>query len=223
MMFFGRFAKGAGPVLFSVLLFAYACAPGTAIVTTTELTTSTTLSTFTITDTVTLADAYDLSYLIKMDPADVDNSTLPVTPLERMHVIGGPRLLDIDSYRFTVEGLVGNPMSLSYEEFKALPSEDRVVLLICPYTFADNPLWTGVPLSKLLAAAGSKPEATEVILKSLDGFESPLPISLAPDILLAFEVDGEPLPPEHGYPLRAVVKGRIGLYWLRWLKGVELK
>ena len=222
-MFFRRPGKRAGLVLLSALLVTSACAQGTVVIMTTETTTTTAVSTLTIVDTVTLADPYDLSYLIKKDPADIDNSTLPVTPLERMHVIGGPRVVDINSYRFTVEGLVGNPMSLSYEEFKALPSEDRVVLLICPYTFADNPLWTGVPLSKLLAAAGPKPEATEVILKSLDGFESPLPISLAPDILLAFDVDGEPLPPEHGYPLRAVVKGRIGLYWLRWLKGIELK
>ncbi len=173
--------------------------------------------------TVTAADPYDLSYLVEADPAAVDNSALPVTPLERMHVIGRPPQVDIGAYRFTVGGLAGNPLSLGYEELKNFPVESRVVLLICPLTFADNPRWTGIPLTALLEAAGARPEATEVVLRSLDGFEIPLPISLAPDILLAYEVDGVALPPGHGYPLRAVVKGRIGLYWLRWLEGIEVR
>jgi DMSO/TMAO reductase YedYZ molybdopterin-dependent catalytic subunit len=180
----------------------------------------------TVTTTVTLtvpADPYDLSYLVDLDPAGLDNSGLAVTPLEKMHIIGTPPVVDIDTYRFAVEGLAGKPLSLSYADLKAFPAESRTVLLICPRTFADNPSWTGVPLTTILEAAGARPGAAEVVLHSMDGFEIPLPLELAPDILLAYEVNGVPLPPGHGYPLRAVVKGRIGLYWLRWLKGIEIR
>jgi DMSO/TMAO reductase YedYZ molybdopterin-dependent catalytic subunit len=186
--------------------------------------TVTTTSGVTATITVTAsADPLDLSYLVDDDPATVDNSQLPVTPLERMHTISIPRDIDVNTYRFNVSGLVNNPLNLTYEELRAYPHEAHVVLLICPLTFADNPSWGGVPLSAILAAAGVQNEAREIVLQSDDAFEIPLPLELAPDILLAYEVDGQPLTPGHGYPLRAVVKGRIGLYWLRWLTGIKIR
>jgi DMSO/TMAO reductase YedYZ molybdopterin-dependent catalytic subunit len=131
--------------------------------------------------------------------------------------------VNISEYFFTIDGMVDNPLHLSYSELKDYPSETRVVLLICPRTFADNPSWTGIPLAAILAKAGAGPEASEIVLRSLDGFEIPLPIDIAPDILLAYQVDGAMLPPVHGYPLRAVITGRIGLYWLRWLKEIEVR
>ena len=185
--------------------------------------TATAISTTTETITVIPTDPLDLSYLIEEDPALIDNSTLPVTPLDRMHTIGIAHPIDIDTYRFSVTGLVNNPLSLSYEELKAYPKEDRVVLLICPYNFADNPMWTGVPLVSLLASAGVQAGAKEVLFQSVDGFELPQPLELAPDILLAYEVDGQTLPPGHGYPVRAVVKGVSGVYWLRWMTGIIIR
>jgi DMSO/TMAO reductase YedYZ molybdopterin-dependent catalytic subunit len=185
--------------------------------------TATATFTTTVTVTVASADPLDLSYLIDQEPGQIDNSTLPVTPLERMHIIGSPRPVDIGSYRFSVTGLVNNPLSLSYEELKAYPEEDRVVLLICPYIFADNPRWTGVPLTYLLAAAGVQAGAKEIVLQCDDGFELPQPLEKAPDILLAYEVDGETLPPGHGYPVRAVVKGVSGAYWIRWMSGIAIR
>jgi DMSO/TMAO reductase YedYZ molybdopterin-dependent catalytic subunit len=139
-----------------------------------------------------------------------------------MHTIGIPREIDGESYRLSVSGMVANPLSLSYSDLKTYPAEDRVVLLICPRVFADNPRWTGVPLTSILAAAGIKPEAKEMVLVSDDEFEILLPLELAPQILLAYGVDGQVLTPGHGYPLRAVVEGRIGFYWLRWLVGIEV-
>lgn len=180
--------------------------------------------TTTLTATVTsTSNPYDLSYLIDQDPAGVDNSVLPITPLELMHGIGTPPEVNISDYAFTVDGLVDNPLRLSYSDLRSYPPETRVVLLICPLTFADNPSWTGVPFAAILARAGARPEATEIVLKSLDGFEIPLPIDIVPDVLLAYGVDGETLPPVHGYPVRAVITGSIGLYWLRWLEGIEIR
>jgi DMSO/TMAO reductase YedYZ molybdopterin-dependent catalytic subunit len=197
--------RAAAPFALALITLLTACAAPTTPATTTNT-----------------AD-YDLSYLINADPANIDNSGLPVTPLELMHIIGTPPEVDITSYRFKFSGQVDNPLDLSYDDLQNYPQEDRVVLLICPQTFADNPRWTGIPLVTLMAAAGAKAEATEIVMRSLDGFELSLPIELAPDILLAYEVDGATLPPGHGYPLRAVVKGRIGAFWLRWLSEIEIR
>ena len=186
------------------------------------VTATTTLAT-TITITVTPTDPLDLSYLIDQDPGLIDNSNLPVTPLERMHTIGIAHPFDIASYRFSVTGLVNSPLSLSYDELKAYPKEDRVVLLICPFNFADNPKWSGVPMTSLLASAGVQAGAKEIVFQSVDGFELPQPLELATDILLAYEVDGQILPPGHGYPVRAVVKGKSGVFWLRWMTGILIR
>jgi len=97
--------------------------------------------------------------------------------------------------------------------------------------------WTGVPLSAVLERAGLKPSAVEVILEGSDKGEFkepnprtpgvipyarslPLAKAKAPEVLLAYEMNGEPLPPKHGHPVRAVVAGWYGMASVKWLKRV---
>jgi sulfite oxidase len=97
-----------------------------------------------------------------------------------------------------------------------------------------NARWTGVPLAEVLAAAGVRREARHAAFTGLDEVEEegrrfnfggsiPLEKAMSPDVLLAYEMNGEPLPPEHGSPLRAVVGGYIGARSVKWLSGVELR
>ncbi len=211
-----------GFILSGFLIFS-SCISETETFIPTFETTLTVPVTITTTVTGTSADPLDLSYLIGADPATVDNSTLPVTPLERMHTIGIPHEIDASTYHLAVTGLVNNSLNLSYDEIKAFPHEDRVVLLICPLNFADNPRWMGVPMTTILSAANVQAGAKEIVFQSVDGFELPQPLELAPDILLAYAVDGQALPAGHGYPLRAIVKGKFGVYWLRWLTGIVIR
>jgi len=162
--------------------------------------------------------------LIYQDPADVDNSDLPITAIEELHTTGKPVELDITTYRLTVEGLVENPLSLSYEEILAYPSVTEVVLLICPHVFYDNAEWTGVPVADILRQAKVKPEAEKVYFKASGGYRQSLTIeeALSDGVFLAYEVNGQPLPQEHGYPLRLVARGKYGSRWVKWLTHIEV-
>lgn len=89
--------------------------------------------------------------------------------------------------------------------------------------------WTGVPLTTLLRHAGLRPEAVQVMPVGLDAsyvedgvdwghVRRPLPIAKAlDDVLVAWEMNGEPLPPDHGYPVRLVVPGWVGIASIKWL------
>jgi len=170
--------------------------------------------------------AEDLSYLVQMDPAEVDNSDLPVTPVEKLHDTGlVPEGVDIKQYRLTIDGKVENPLALTYEDVLSYPAVTEVVLLICPGFFVDNAEWTGVPVATLLAEAGIKPEATDVTFHDLGGGYRktlPLEVALQDGVFLAHMVNGQVLPAEHGYPLRLVAQGRYGSDWVKWVSRIAV-
>ena len=94
--------------------------------------------------------------------------------------------------------------------------------------------WTGVPLSTLLDGAGVKPQSGEVILEGADGgtledgkapngnlkFARSIPLAKAKDVLLAYKMNGADLPPEHGFPLRAIVPGWYAMASIKWLQRI---
>ena len=166
--------------------------------------------------------------------------TIPITPTEELNLTGiPPEEVDIDAYRLTVDGLVDNPLSLTYDEIMAYPAVTEVVLLICPGVFNDDAEWTGVPLWAILQDAGVSPEATEVSLRAMPvplagsytNVESkpytvnlPLEEVMGNDsIFLAHTVNGEVLPLEHGFPLRLVAKDRFGYDWVKWVEGITVE
>ena len=169
----------------------------------------------------------ELSQVISSDPAEVDNSKLPITSVEELNLTGIAPDVNIEQYRLGIEGLVETPLSLTYEEVLAYPSVTEVVLLICPGFFADNAEWTGVPVTALLEKAGIKPEAKAVVFQDVAGSyrkELPLEDIMGNDsIFLAHNVDDQTLPAEHGYPLRLVAKGIFGGYWVKWVKSIEVR
>lgn len=97
-----------------------------------------------------------------------------------------------------------------------------------------NAVWTGVPLAAVLHAAGAAPEAGHVAFDALDlceadgarfyyGVSIPMAKAQAPEVLLAFAMDGAPLKPEHGYPLRVVVPGYAGVRSAKWLAAITVQ
>lgn len=96
-----------------------------------------------------------------------------------------------------------------------------------------NGVWTGVPLCEVLALAGIRSDASHVEFLGLDQVERhgkqfafggsiPLSKAMSPEVLLAFEMNGGPLPPVHGYPVRVVVPGCIGARSVKWVSEIRL-
>ncbi len=162
--------------------------------------------------------------LADANPAVVDNSQLPVTPVDDIGVIGSSREVDIDTYALVVDGLVNNPLTLRYQELLFRPTVTETVLLVCPGFLAANPEWTGVPVSTLLAEADLKPVATHITFYAVDGDRQSFALAdLSWDgFFLAHTVDGQTLPKEHGYPIRLIQKGHYGSSWLRWVNRIAI-
>ena len=142
-----------------------------------------------------------------------------------LHVTGHPPEIDLASYRLAVTGRVENPISLSYEELRCLSRVTAAPTLVCRGLFEDVAAWTGVRMDEILEQAQPSPEAKWVTLKSADGYQVDISLSVAmdPESFLAYEWEGETLPILHGFPLRAVIPSREGLYWVKWLVELEVK
>jgi DMSO/TMAO reductase YedYZ molybdopterin-dependent catalytic subunit len=159
-----------------------------------------------------------------MHPADVDNSTFPITPVEELHHTGQTQEYDIETYRLVVDGLVENPLSLSYDEVLSFPQVTDTVLLICAGVFWDNAEWTGTPLSFILEEAGVLPGASRVQIVGGGNYRKTLSLeeATADGVFLAYEVNGETLPPDHGYPFRLVARHQYGSNWVKWVERIEV-
>lgn len=168
----------------------------------------------------------DLYSLRNYNPANIDNSKLPITPVESLDVIGNtPDVGDIANYMLSVDGVVDTPLKLSYDAILKYPTVSETLLLICPGTFADNAEWTGVPVATLLAEAGVKPGASKVTFYALDQYVRTFSLTDVQQdgVFLAYKVNGQTLPKEHGYPIRLVVKGMYGAYWVRWVYHIQIE
>ena len=113
-------------------------------------------------------------------------------------------------YRLVVEGNVARPLSLSREQLLAMPQHSAHLAIACIEGWSSAAVWSGVPVRDLIELAGGDPKQATVVVHSLEQ-GSPYGSSMlnqqhvrAPDTLLALAVNGEPLPIDHGYPVRLI-------------------
>ena len=168
----------------------------------------------------------------------------------RYHLANFPTSIDPDTYRLTVKGAVDTPLSLSLAELKALAQAVEVVAVnqcsgnsrgfSMPRVFGaqlgngsmGNARWIGVPLKAVLKKAGVKNDARQVTFRGLDKpvlpstpeFIKALDISHAMDgePMIAWSMNGTDLPFLNGYPIRLVVPGYFGTYWVKHLSEIEV-
>jgi hydroxyacylglutathione hydrolase len=156
-------------------------------------------------------------------------------------------LLDHGTWRLHIDGLVDRPQALTLRDLHNMSSQTHVITLECAgngrtgFNSASKGVawalgavstaeWTGVSLAEVLDRAGMHPTARQVIFRGADSGEVPgragtiryersltLDEAIAPQVLLAFAMNGEPLPVEHGYPVRLVVPGWYGMAAVKWL------
>jgi DMSO/TMAO reductase YedYZ molybdopterin-dependent catalytic subunit len=160
--------------------------------------------------------------------------------------------LDADTYRLKIGGLVHRPLSLSLNDLYNLRAQSLTIALECAgngRALFDKPVkgekwalgavgaadWTGVPLMDVLERAGVKNAAREVLFRGADGgaldghsepirFERSLSIDQVrrPGRLLAYLMNGLPLPVQHGYPVRLLVADWYGMASVKWLTEIQL-
>lgn len=174
-----------------------------------------------------------------------------LTPVEHFYVrshMPVPPALDAASWTLQVEGEVATPDALTLEELRAMPSASVTTVLECAgngRAFFDPPVagiqwgkgavgnarWTGARLADVLKRAGVRPNARFVIMQAADrplgtmpDFVRQVPIEKAmhPDTLVAYEMNGQPIPPLHGFPLRAIIPGWEGAYSMKWLTHLQV-
>src|SRR5215218_2666217 len=138
--------------------------------------------------------------------------------------------VDANSWRLNVRGLVKNgPMQFTYDELKAMPSVSEYATLECISDKIDGDListahWKGVPLKSILEKTQVLPEAIYVVFRCYDGYDVGISLDrgLMDGTILAYEMNGTPLPPEHGFPVRAIVPGLYGMMKAKWITDIEL-
>ncbi len=175
----------------------------------------------------------------------------PVTPVGLHYLLVHYDIPLTDaSWRLTVDGLVGVPVVLTIDEVRALPPHEVVATMECAGNgrarLAPRPIsqpwlqeavgtgrWRGARVRDVLELAAPGAGATEAVFTALDrgveggeeqAFQRSLPLDLAhdPNVLLAYELNGEPLPPQHGHPLRLLVPGWYGMTNVKWLERITL-
>jgi DMSO/TMAO reductase YedYZ molybdopterin-dependent catalytic subunit len=174
-----------------------------------------------------------------------------ITPVDRFFIrchTYFPERANLSDWRLKIDGVVNQPLTLTMDDLKKLPRVELVGVLECAgngrsfyqprlagtqwaFGSVGNGRWAGVRFRDVLQKAGLKESAKEILL---DGSDSPLGTmpkfqrtltvqkALDPDTLLAYEMNGQPLPDEHGFPLRVIASGWAGDSWVKWLRNIEV-
>jgi DMSO/TMAO reductase YedYZ molybdopterin-dependent catalytic subunit len=183
---------------------------------------------------------------------DLRKLTSLTTPAAEFFAFHQTKTVEADAarWRLRIGGLVKRPAELSLDNLRSRASRRELAVTIeCSGNTGDprvmnglvsNAVWSGVGLADVLKECSVLPEAREVVFLGMDSEEdkkweagnasypSPhgwslyLQDALAPDNLLAFAMNGAPLPPEHGFPLRLVMPGWYGMSQIKWLTRIEV-
>ncbi|MEK6207144.1 MAG: molybdopterin-dependent oxidoreductase [Chloroflexota bacterium] len=154
--------------------------------------------------------------------ANADHYTVDTTLVK-------PRVL-IDEWRLDILGEVESPFSLTYDQLLDLEAVEQLHTLECISNYVggdliSTALWTGVPLRDLLDRARVKPSAYDVVFTSVDGYTDSIRIAKAMEerTLVAYLMNGETVPQDHGYPARMLVPDIYGMKNVKWIRSIEVK
>ncbi|MCC7372228.1 MAG: molybdopterin-dependent oxidoreductase [Chloroflexi bacterium] len=165
-------------------------------------------------------------------PFDVPNLSPEVTAAKEFYTVSKNLIdptVDMSTWSLKVDGLVENPATYLYADIKALPAFSDYYTLHCISDTVGGDLWgnahwKGVRLVEILSRAALKPGVRDVVFHADDGYTDSIPLEVAtrPDTLLAYEMNGEQLPREHGYPARLLIPGIYGMKNVKWITRIEL-
>ncbi len=139
--------------------------------------------------------------------------------------------IDAETWTLRVHGMVDRDLTLDLDELLARPMIERDVTIACVSNevggrYVGNARWIGAPLTDLLQEAGVHADASQIVSRSADDFTIGTPTAVVMDgrdAMLAVSMNGEPLPLEHGFPVRMIVPGLYGyVSAMKWLVDIEL-
>ena len=138
--------------------------------------------------------------------------------------------VDASNWSLMADGLVNSPKSYSLQDIQSFPQVSQYSTLECVSNkvngnLISNAKWGGVKISDVLAnTGGTQSGASYVVFYSVDGYSVGIPLSKAmmDDSLLAYNMNDQPLPVAHGYPLRAVIPGLYGMMSAKWIKRISV-
>ncbi|MET0783122.1 MAG: molybdopterin-dependent oxidoreductase, partial [Leifsonia flava] len=164
----------------------------------------------------------------------IDGLTPVITPNAEFYRIDtalAVPAIDPSTWSLRIHGMVDHEVIITWDELLALPLEESITTLACVSNevgdgLIGNALWLGYPVRELLARAVPSADADMVLSRSIDGFTASTPLAVLEDdrnAILALGMNGEPLPPEHGFPVRMVVPGLYGyVSATKWVTELEV-
>lgn len=134
--------------------------------------------------------------------------------------------IDPNTWSINLNGLVENPLTLTYGDLLAQPAVETPCTVACIGSTGRTPLighslWRGVPVKDLMTQLTLLPEATHAQFTAVDGYTTYVRIEDLQDALLVYAMNGETLPHEHGFPLRLIVPGLYGYKMPKWIQRIE--
>lgn len=155
---------------------------------------------------------------------------LPLTPNDQFYLTSyrSPPSVRLHSWQLTVKGVVGRPLTLTYDQIIERPSVSGIVTLECVGNtvggeFISTAEWEGLPLRVLLEEAEILPSAYDVVFRAADDYADAIRVdrAMAGDVLIAYKMNGVSLPLAHGFPVRIIVPGSYGMKSVQWLTEIE--
>ena len=153
-----------------------------------------------------------------------------ITPADDFYLMSshGEPAVDPEKWSLTIDGFVDHPLHFSYDEIRKLPPYETTMTLECISNaigggLIGNATWRGTELRPILDRARVKPQAKYVALYAAEGYSTGHTVEriLRPANYLAWEMNGEPLPRGHGFPLRVFLPGKYGMKMPKWLTRIE--
>ena len=132
--------------------------------------------------------------------------------------------IDVEKWRLWTKGLVTRPLNLSFRELQSLPQLKLTRDFHCVTTWSiKDVVWEGVAFREVAKMTGVKPEAKWVMFHCEDGYTAPVPLedAMVEDSLIAFKMNGQPIPTEQGFPVRPFIPHLYGWKSAKWLTGIE--
>lgn len=164
--------------------------------------------------------------------AGVPGLSTEITPNDKFYVVSKnvfrDPVVNEQTWRLEIGGLVARPMVLTYDEVKQLPSAEQYFTLQCISNevggdLVGNAHWRGIALADLLRQAGLRPEAVDIVFHAADDYTDSIPVAkaLEPGTMLAYQMNGAVLPHNHGFPARLLIPDIYGMKNVKWVTKIE--